>query len=38
MLKDDFYRKDISVILIEYIQYTVRIDDRLYIYCIEKRN
>ncbi len=37
-VKDDFYKEDILNILIEYIQYAVRIDNRLYIYCIEKRD
>ncbi len=35
-IKDDLYRKDISDILVEYIQRTIRIDDRLYIYRIKK--
>ena len=35
-IKDDLYREDIPDIFIEYIQYTIRIDDRLYIYYIER--
>ncbi len=37
-VKDDLYRKDILDILIEYIQYTVKIDNRLYIYHIKRRS
>ncbi len=36
-VKDDLYRKDILNILVEYIQCIVKIDDRLYIRCMEKR-
>ncbi len=35
-IKNDFYRKDILGILIEYMQYIVRIDNHLYIHYIEK--
>jgi len=35
-IKDDFYWKDIPDIFIEYIQRTIKIDDCLYIRCIEK--
>jgi len=35
-IKDDFYKKDILDIFIKYIQYTIRIDNHLYIYYIEK--
>ncbi len=35
-IKDDFYKKDIPDILIEYIQYIVKIDDRLYIRYIKR--
>ncbi len=35
-IKDDLYRKDIPDTLIKYIQYTVRIDNCLYIRYIEK--
>jgi len=37
-IKDDLYKEDIPDILIEYIQCAIRIDDRLYICCIEKRS
>jgi len=37
-VKDNLYKKDISNTFIKYIQYIVRIDDRLYIYYIEKRS
>ena len=36
-IKNDLYQKDIPDILIKYIQYTIKIDDRLYIHRIEKR-
>ncbi len=35
-IKDNLYKEDILDIFIEYIQYTVKIDDRLYICYIEK--
>ncbi len=35
-IKDDLYREDMLDIFIEYIQCTVRIDDRLYIRRMEK--
>jgi len=35
-VKDNLYKKDILDILIEYIQYTVKIDDYLYIHRIKK--
>ncbi len=37
-IKDDLYREDIPDIFIEYIQYTIRIDDHLYIHRIEKHS
>jgi len=37
-IKDDFYREDIPDTFIEYIQYAVKIDDRLYIYRIKRYN
>ncbi len=37
-VKDDLYREDILDIFIEYIQCAVKIDDRLYTHCIEKRS
>src|SRR6266699_704374 len=37
-IKDNLYREDIPDILIEYIQCVMRIDDRLYTRCIEKRS
>ncbi len=37
-IKDNLYRKDIPDTLIKYIQYAVRINDRLYIHHIEKRS
>ncbi len=37
-IKDDLYKKDIPDIFIEYIQYTIKIDNYLYIRCIEKRD
>ncbi len=37
-VKDNLYKKDISDILVKYIQRAIRIDDCLYIYCIEKRS
>ena len=36
-IKDDLYKEDILNILIEYIQRTIKIDNHLYIYRIEKR-
>ncbi len=36
-VKDDFYRKDMPDTLVKYIQCTVKIDNRLYIYYIKKR-
>ncbi len=35
-VKDDLYREDIPDTLIKYIQYAIKIDDRLYIRRIEK--
>ena len=35
-IKDDLYKEDIPDIFIEYIQYIIKIDDYLYIYCIKK--
>ncbi len=37
-VKDNLYRKDILDTLIEYIQYTIKIDNHLYIYYIKKRS
>ena len=37
-VKDDFYKEDIQDIFMEYIRRIVRIDDRLYIYRMEKRS
>ncbi len=37
-VKDDLYKEDISDIFVEYIQYTIKIDDHLYIYCIKRRS
>jgi len=37
-VKDDLYREDIPDTLIEYMQCTVKIDDRLYIQRMEKRS
>ena len=37
-IKDNLYKEDILDTLIEYIQYIIKIDDRLYIYYIEKRS
>ena len=37
-IKDDLYKKDILDIFIKYIQYTVRIDNRLYIRRMEKHS
>ncbi len=36
-IKDDLYREDILDIFIEYIQRTVKIDNRLYARYMEKR-
>ncbi len=36
-IKDDFYKKDIPDIFIEYIQRAIKIDNCLYIQHIEKR-
>ncbi len=36
-VKDNFYRKDILDIFVEYIRCAIRIDDCLYIRYIEKR-
>ena len=36
-IKDDLYRKDILDTLIKYIQRIIKIDNCLYIYCIERR-
>jgi len=35
-VKDDFYREDILDTFIEYIQCVIKIDDRLYVHCIER--
>ena len=37
-VKDDLYQEDMPDIFIEYIQCAVKIDDCLYIRCIEKRS
>ncbi len=37
-IKDDLYKEDILDIFIEYMQRTIRIDDRLYICRLEKRS
>jgi len=37
-VKDNLYREDIPDIFIEYIQHTIKIDNRLYIHYIKRYN